>query len=66
MYASAAEKKVQEEPKGNNSYQSYDSMMTDFIYDFIYKTTIATILFSMSYRWAALFWPPYYFTKRKK
>jgi len=62
---SVAEKKTQEEPKDNNPYQSYSSIMTDFVCDVIYKTTLATILFFMSYPWAALFWPPYYFMKRQ-
>ena len=63
---SVAEKKAQEEPKDNNPFQLYTYTMNDFVCDLIYKTTVATVLFFMSYPWAALFWPPYYFTKRQK
>ncbi len=29
--------------------------------DYIYKMTIAMVLFFISYPWAAFFWPPYYY-----
>lgn len=40
----------------------YTSTLTDYIY----KMTIASVLFFISYPWAAFFWPPYYFTDRRK
>jgi hypothetical protein len=40
----------------------YTSTLTDYIY----KMTIASVLFFISYPWAALFWLPYYFTDRRK
>jgi hypothetical protein len=41
-------------------FQWYNSTLTDYIY----KMTIATVLFFISYPWAAFLWPPYYFTRR--
>jgi hypothetical protein len=47
---------------GDTYIQWYSSTLTDYIY----KTTIATVLFFISCPWAAFFWPPYYFMKRLK
>jgi len=39
----------------------YFSTLTDYIY----KITAATVLFFISYPWAAFYWPPYYFIRRR-
>lgn len=41
-------------------FESYISVTTDYVY----KATIATIMFFTCWPWAALFWPPYYFMRR--
>ena len=52
---------MKEERIGENKlFQWYSSVLTDYIY----KMTVATVLFFICYPWAAFFWPPYYFVKR--
>jgi hypothetical protein len=41
-------------------FQWYSSTLTDYIY----KMTVASVLFFISYPWAAFLWAPYYFTRR--
>jgi hypothetical protein len=37
----------------------YISTLTDYIF----KMTLASVLFLITYPWTALFWPPYYFRR---
>lgn len=41
-------------------FEWYSSTLTDSIY----KMTIASVLFFISYPWAAFLWAPYYFMRR--
>jgi hypothetical protein len=41
-------------------FQWYSSTLTDCIY----KMTVASVLFFISYPWAAFLCPPYYFMRR--
>lgn len=41
-------------------FEWYSSTWTDYIY----KMTIASVLFFISCPWAAFLWPPYYFMRR--
>ena len=37
--------------------EHYESIMADYVF----KMTIATVLFFATFPWAAMFWPPYYY-----
>jgi hypothetical protein len=50
---------IEKEPE-DAVFEWYSSMWTDYIY----KMTIASVLFFISYPWAAFLWPPYYFMRR--
>jgi hypothetical protein len=56
---SSTDQRREDEP-AETLIQWYSSIFTDYIY----KMTIASVLFSASYPWAALLWAPYYFTPR--
>lgn len=47
---------------GGTFIEWYSSILTDYIY----KMTIASVLFFITYPWMAFFWPPYYFMGRRK
>jgi hypothetical protein len=48
------------EPPYDPFVEWYVSVVTDYVY----KATIATVVFFACCPWAALFWPPYYLTRR--
>jgi len=54
-----ADQKTENEPE-NALFQWYNSTWADYIY----KMTVASVLFFISYPWAAFLWPPYYFMRR--
>lgn len=53
-----ADQKTEKEPE-DALFQWYNSTWTDYIY----KMTVASVLFFISYPWAAFLWPPYYFMR---
>ncbi len=53
-------------PMEKNELETFIEWYTSTLTDYIYKMTIASVPFFISYPWAALFWPPYYFIGRRK
>jgi hypothetical protein len=55
----STDQKSENEPE-DTFFQWYSSILTDYIH----KMTIASVLFFVSYPWAAFLWAPYYFMRR--
>ena len=51
--------RVAETESENEWLQWYISALTDYIS----KMTLASVLFFITYPWAALFWPPFYLVR---
>ena len=52
--------RVAETESENEWLDRYLSTLTDYTF----KMTLASVLFFITYPWAALFWPPYYLMTR--